>query len=175
MDKALEWLKNNSDLLIHYGIQTILAIVIFIVGNKIAKFVGKLTAKGLEKRKVDKAVASFLSSIVHALVFAAVILMALSQLGIQTTSFVAILGAAGLAIGLALQGSLSNFASGVLIIILRRVIMLRLAAKLVACKKLKYFQQNYVHLITKLSSCQIRPLWVVQSPIFLVRQHDASI
>ena len=119
MDKAIEWLTSNSDLLLHYGIQAIFAIVIFIIGNKVAHFTGKLTAKGLEKRKVDKAVSSFLSSIVYALVFAAVILMALSQLGIQTTSFVAILGAAGLAVGLALQGSLSNFASGVLIIILR--------------------------------------------------------
>ncbi len=78
-----------------------------------------MTEKAFDKKKVDKAVGSFVASIVYAIVFAATILMALSQLGIETTSFIAILGAAGLAVGLALQGSLSNFASGVLIILLR--------------------------------------------------------
>ena len=119
MDQAVDWLNNNSDLIIHYGINAILAIVIFLVGNKVAKFFAKITEKAFAKKNVDKAVGSFVSSIVYALVFAVAILMALSQVGIETTSFIAILGAAGLAIGLALQGSLSNFASGVLIIMLR--------------------------------------------------------
>jgi small conductance mechanosensitive channel len=119
MDQAVDWLNNNSDLIIHYGINTILAIVIFLIGNKVAKFCAKITEKAFAKKKVDKAVGSFVSSIIYALVFAVAILMALSQVGIETTSFIAILGAAGLAIGLALQGSLSNFASGVLIIMLR--------------------------------------------------------
>ncbi|WP_042150658.1 MULTISPECIES: mechanosensitive ion channel family protein [unclassified Pseudoalteromonas] len=119
MDQAVDWLNNNSDLITHYGINTILAIVIFLIGNKVAKFCAKITEKAFAKKKVDKAVSSFVSSIINALVFAVAILMALSQVGIETTSFIAILGAAGLAIGLALQGSLSNFASGVLIIMLR--------------------------------------------------------
>jgi small conductance mechanosensitive channel len=119
MEQVQNWLGNNSDMLLQYGVKVLIAIVIFFIGIRVAKFCEKLTNKAIEKRKVDKAVGSFVASIVYALVFAATVLMALSQVGVETTSFVAILGAAGLAVGLALQGSLSNFASGVLIIILR--------------------------------------------------------
>lgn len=119
MDVLINWINENSDLITHYILQGILAIVILLLGLKVAKFFGNFTEKAFAKRKIDKAVAGFISNIVYALVFAATVLMALSQVGIETTSFVAILGAAGLAVGLALQGSLSNFASGVLIIILR--------------------------------------------------------
>ncbi len=119
MDSVLNWLNDNSGLILHYGIQAVVALVIFLLGSRIAKFCSNLTEKGFAKKKVDKAVGSFVSSIVYTLVFAVTILMALSQIGIETTSFIAILGAAGLAVGLALQGSLSNFASGVLIILLR--------------------------------------------------------
>ena len=119
MEVLVNWINENSDLIMHYALQGILAIVILLLGLKVAKFFGNLTETAFAKRKIDKAVAGFISNIVYALVFAATVLMALSQVGIETTSFVAILGAAGLAVGLALQGSLSNFASGVLIIILR--------------------------------------------------------
>tara|TARA_B100001059_G_scaffold216738_1_gene235395 strand:+ start:321 stop:1127 length:807 start_codon:yes stop_codon:yes gene_type:complete len=115
----MNWINENSDLIIHYAVQAVLALIIFFIGSRIAKFCEGLTEKAFDKKKVDKAVGSFVASIVYAIVFAATILMALSQLGIETTSFIAILGAAGLAVGLALQGSLSNFASGVLIILLR--------------------------------------------------------
>jgi|TARA_Y100000782_G_scaffold106847_1_gene128233 small conductance mechanosensitive channel len=115
----MNWINENSGLIIHYAIQGVLALIIFLIGGRIAKFCEGLTEKAFDKKKVDKAVGSFVASIVYAIVFAATILMALSQLGIETTSFIAILGAAGLAVGLALQGSLSNFASGVLIILLR--------------------------------------------------------
>ncbi|MBH0025420.1 MULTISPECIES: mechanosensitive ion channel family protein [unclassified Pseudoalteromonas] len=119
MDSVLNWLNDNSGLILHYGIQAAIALVIFLIGSRVAKFCSNLTEKGFAKKKVDKAVGSFVASIVFTLVFAVTILMALSQIGIETTSFIAILGAAGLAVGLALQGSLSNFASGVLIILLR--------------------------------------------------------
>ncbi|HDZ33966.1 MAG TPA: mechanosensitive ion channel [Pseudoalteromonas sp.] len=119
MDSVLNWLNENSGLILHYGIQAVVALVIFLIGSRVAKFCSNLTEKGFAKKKVDKAVGSFVASIVFTLVFAVTILMALSQIGIETTSFIAILGAAGLAVGLALQGSLSNFASGVLIILLR--------------------------------------------------------
>ncbi|HEX4976051.1 MAG TPA: mechanosensitive ion channel domain-containing protein [Pseudomonadales bacterium] len=75
----------------------------------------------LEKQNIEKSLISFTSSLVNAALTAFVIITALGQLGIQTTSFVAIIGAAGLAIGLALQGSLSNFAAGVLMIIFRPI------------------------------------------------------
>ena len=119
MDTILNWINENSGLILHYSVQAVIALVIFLLGGRIAKFCSSLTEKAFDKRKVDKAVGSFVSSIVYAIVFMATILMALSQIGIETTSFIAILGAAGLAVGLALQGSLSNFASGVLIILLR--------------------------------------------------------
>lgn len=96
-----------------------IAIVIFIIGKMLASKVAKFLESRMLKSNVDKAVAGFASSILYALMFAGVILMALGQLGVETTSFIAILGAAGLAVGLALQGSLSNFASGVLIILFR--------------------------------------------------------
>lgn len=119
MDSVLNWLNENSGLIIHYGIQAVVALVILLIGGRIAKFCSNLTQKTFTKKKVDQAVGSFVASIIYALVLAVTILMALSQVGIETTSFIAILGAAGLAVGLALQGSLSNFASGVLIILLR--------------------------------------------------------
>jgi small conductance mechanosensitive channel len=119
MEVLINLISDNSDLIIHFVLQGMLAIAILIIGVKVANFFAKLTEITFEKKKIDKTVAGFISNIIHALVFAATVLMALSQVGIETTSFVAILGAAGLAVGLALQGSLSNFASGVLIIVLR--------------------------------------------------------
>ena len=97
----------------------VIGLVIFFIGKFVAAKLAKWCEHLMLKSSVDKAVVGFSSSIIYALLFAAVILMALDQVGVETTSFIAILGAAGLAIGLALQGSLSNFASGVLIILLR--------------------------------------------------------
>lgn len=100
-------------------INLVIGLVVFFVGKFIASKVSHWCEKRMLKASVDQAVAGFASSILYALMFAGVALMALGQIGVETTSFIAILGAAGLAVGLALQGSLSNFASGVLIIILR--------------------------------------------------------
>jgi len=102
-----------------YGVKLLMALLIFIVGKWVAKKVQQYTQKILLARKVDETVVKFAGNILYIALFAMVILAALSNLGIQTTSFVAIIGAAGLAIGLALQGSLSNFASGFLMIIFR--------------------------------------------------------
>ncbi|MBN1656265.1 MAG: mechanosensitive ion channel [Deltaproteobacteria bacterium] len=102
-----------------YGLRIVFALVILIVGKWIAGLVRKLCRRGMERAKVDPVLVGFLSNIAFYLLIVAVVITAISQLGIQTTSFVAVLGAAGLAVGLALQGSLSNFASGVLIIIFR--------------------------------------------------------
>ncbi len=106
------WLIDNM-------VNLVVGLVVFFVGKLIASKVSQWCEKRLLKASVDQAVAGFASSILYALMFAGVVLMALGQIGVQTTSFIAILGAAGLAVGLALQGSLSNFASGVLIILLR--------------------------------------------------------
>lgn len=96
-----------------------IAAAILFGGIWLAKQIKKYVVLMMEKRNVDALLASFSSNIVYVALVAFVVIAALSQLGIQTTSFVAIIGAAGLAIGLALQGSLANFASGVMIIAFR--------------------------------------------------------
>jgi small conductance mechanosensitive channel len=90
-----------------------------VVGRWIAGFVKNFTVKLMTKSNVDSTLISFLGHVIYISLLTFVILAALGQLGIQTTSFIAVIGAAGLAIGLALQGSLSNFAAGVLMIIFR--------------------------------------------------------
>ena len=112
MNKLIEWGST-------FGIKLIAAIAILVIGRMIAKGIRKLIVKVMDKREVDKTISSFISSLTFSVLLVFVILAALSQLGIQTTSFMAVIGAAGLAIGLALQGSLSNFASGFLIILFK--------------------------------------------------------
>lgn len=107
------------DLLFLYGPKLLAAIAIFIFGRWLSKLVRNTVQRVLKKSKVDELLISFVGSLSYMAMLAIVIIAALNQLGIQTTSFVAIIGAAGLAIGLALQGALSNFAAGVLMIIFR--------------------------------------------------------
>ncbi len=102
-----------------YGLTIIGAIIILIVGRIVAGFCRRIVNKMLSKTKTDQAIISFVSGFVYILVLVFAVLAALAKFGIQTASFVAILGAAGFAIGFALQGSLANFAAGVLILILR--------------------------------------------------------
>ncbi|MBL1142662.1 MAG: mechanosensitive ion channel [Proteobacteria bacterium] len=97
----------------------IIAAIILFGGIWLAKRIKNYIAVVMEKREIDALLASFTSNIAYVALIAFVVIAALSQLGIQTTSFVAIIGAAGLAIGLSLQSSLSNFASGVMIIAFR--------------------------------------------------------
>ena len=108
-----------TDTIIKLAINIAFAAAILLIGLWLAKIVKGWIVKLMEKRGVDAMLASFLSSILHILLIAFVIIAALGKLGIQTTSLVAVIGAAGLAVGLALQNSLSNFASGVMIIALR--------------------------------------------------------
>ena len=100
-------------------INIISAAVVLIVGLWVAKFIRKLVNSMMEKKEIDSMLISFASSVTYIALVAFVIIAALGQLGVQTTSFIAIIGAAGLAIGLSLQASLSNFASGVMIIFFR--------------------------------------------------------
>jgi len=102
-----------------YGVKIITALIVFVVGRWIAKGIRSLIKRLMEKGNVDPILIGFTSNIAYIALLAFVVVAALGQLGIQTTSFIAILGAAGLAIGLALQGSLANFAAGFLMIIFR--------------------------------------------------------
>jgi small conductance mechanosensitive channel len=108
-----------NDYAIPWGIRIALALVIFYVGRGVVALVVRGVEKVLTRQKVDETLVSFMTSILRWLLLLFVVIAALSQLGIDTTSLIALLGAAGLAVGLALQGSLANFAAGVLIIIFR--------------------------------------------------------
>lgn len=102
-----------------WGTRIIYALLIFLLGKWIAAKTTALARAGMKKREVDPALVSFLTSIAYYAMMIAIAIAAVGQLGVQTTSFIAVLGAAGLAVGLALQGSLSNFAAGTLIILFR--------------------------------------------------------
>jgi len=108
-----------SALAMTYGLKLIMAIVVYIIGKWLANLIASSLEKGMAAKNVDSTVARFTRNIVYYALFAMVIVAALGQLGVQTASFVAIVGAAGLAIGFALQGSLANFAAGVLLILFR--------------------------------------------------------
>ncbi|MCC4832619.1 mechanosensitive ion channel [Shewanella sp. 1_MG-2023] len=107
------------EFIVTYGLKVVMAIVIFIIGKYLSNVAKKLTTKVMVGRKIDETVASFVGNLVWGLVFVFTIIATLGQIGVQTASLVAVIGAAGLAVGLALQGSLSNFAAGVLMVIFR--------------------------------------------------------
>ena len=108
-----------SDTILKLVTNIFIAAAILLVGIWLAKKLKDWAGKLMEKHGLDVMLASFLSNIIHIIILAFVIIAALGKLGIQTTSIIAVIGAAGLAVGLALQNSLSNFASGVMIIALR--------------------------------------------------------
>ena len=105
--------------LVTYGLRVIGAIVFLIVGRMIAGFVKNMVQKVLKSRGIDPAVCGFVGNLVYALAMVGVVIAVLGQFGVETASFVAVLGAAGFAIGFALQGSLSNFAAGVMILVFK--------------------------------------------------------
>lgn len=96
-----------------------IALAIFFVGKWVAKQLVKLTERLLRKAKVEEMLVNFVSSIVNVLLLLVVIIAALNQLGVDTTSLIALVGAAGLAIGLSLQDSLKNFAAGVMLVVFK--------------------------------------------------------
>jgi len=119
LEKSSQLMDSGIELLMIYGPKILAAIAIFIVGKMVAKWIKRLVNRVMSKGNVDPLIIGFTSSIAYMAMMAFVIMATLGQVGIQTTSFIAILGAAGLAIGLALQGSLANFAAGFLLIIFR--------------------------------------------------------
>jgi len=114
-----ETIKEIQSLITSYGLQVLGALATLIIGIWIARWLAKIAGKMLNKRDVDPTLTKFAVSVVKITLITFVIISAISQVGIETTSFVAVIGAAGLAVGFALQGSLSNFASGVMLIIFK--------------------------------------------------------
>lgn len=116
---SLQWVTNNQGLLIEYAMNISAAILTLVIGLFAARLISAAFHKVFTKRQLDSTIVHFMSDMIRYVIVAFVVIAALSRIGVQTTSFIALVGAAGLAVGLALQGSLSNFASGVLIIVLR--------------------------------------------------------
>ena len=106
LDGIVNWLSHDG---VDIGLKILLALAIFVIGKWIAVILRNLIKKTLESRQVDPALVSFDTKIIYYVLLIAVILAAVQQLGFQTTSLVAVLGAAALAVGLALGGALSNF------------------------------------------------------------------
>lgn len=107
------------DMIVAYGGSLLLAIIFLIVGIAVIKRIKRVLRRTMEKKNVDPSLIPFLTSIIDALLKVMLIISIASMVGVEMTSFVAVLGAAGLAVGLALQGSLANFAGGVLILLLK--------------------------------------------------------
>lgn len=105
--------------LLEFGMKALLAVIIYIVGVKLIKFLRKLLRRFLERSGADEGVRQFLDSFTKVALYFLLIMLICGWFGVSTASVVALLGSAGLAVGLALQGSLSNFAGGVLILLLK--------------------------------------------------------
>lgn len=112
-------MQKYIDLALEYGLVLLGALAVFVIGRWGAKLLTKMLRNAMTKGKVDETLSSFLANIAYAALLTFVVISALGTLGVNTTSFAAIIAAAGLAIGFALQASLSNFASGVMIIVLK--------------------------------------------------------
>ena len=108
-----------QELLALYGLKVIAAVAIFVIGRFAAIGIRGVIRRLLQKARLDEMLVSFVTSASYVAIMAFVIIAALGKLGVQTASFIAVIGAAGLAVGLALQGSLANFAAGILMIIFK--------------------------------------------------------
>ncbi len=114
-----EILNNLLEYIAKYGLNLLAALIILIIGKWVAKIISNFSEKLMTKAKVEKTLSSFVKNIAFFGMMVFVIIAALNKLGVQTTSLIAVIGAAGLAVGLALQGSLANFAAGIILILFK--------------------------------------------------------
>lgn len=114
-----EIMQKITDIGVPFVMNLVAAIIIYLVGKWVANAAAKLVKKLMEAAKTDKALVGFTANLVKYAILIFTIMAAIGRLGVQTTSFIAVLGAAGLAVGMALQGTLSNFAAGVMILLFR--------------------------------------------------------
>jgi small conductance mechanosensitive channel len=117
--QATDWVATAQDLGFQYGPPLLKALVVFIIGRWVVKIIVGIIAKLMLKKNIDETITGFLTSLLRSIGLVLVIITAVQMLGVETTSFVAILGAGTLAVGFALQGSLGNFAAGVMLLIFR--------------------------------------------------------
>lgn len=111
----MNW-ESIQAMLLQYGLSFVYAILIFIIGKWLAQCLSKIADGAMKRAKLNETLTTFVKHIIYYVLLIFVCIAALNKIGIETTSFVALVGAAGLAVGLALQGSLSNFAAGVMLI-----------------------------------------------------------
>ncbi len=114
-----EYVEQGRELVLTHGLRIVIALIVLLIGLRIIKSVTKMVGRAMEKRNVDVSLRPFLTSVVSVLLKVALVISVISMIGIETTSFIAVLGAAGFALGLALSGTLQNFAGGVIILILK--------------------------------------------------------
>jgi len=114
-----EWIPTITKIAVEYGIVAFKALAIFVIGRFVAKLLTNVADRVMKRGKLDDMLRKFLRNMLYAVLLVFVVVAAIGALGVQTASLIAVIGAAGLAVGLALQGSLANFAAGVLMIIFR--------------------------------------------------------
>lgn len=112
MERFLDWLVDKA-------LDILIALIFIFIGTKLVKFIVKIIKRSFDKAGLESSISGFLLSLIRGILYAVVFIMAAATMGFQVTSLVTILGTAGLAIGLALQGSLANFAGGVLILLMK--------------------------------------------------------
>ncbi len=110
------YLEDAAPVLVDFAVRVLFALIIYFVGKKLIKWIRKILKRALQRSAVDEGVCQFLDSAAKIFLYVVLAMAVINQLGVATTSMVAVLGSAGLAVGLALQGSLANFAGGVLIL-----------------------------------------------------------
>lgn len=118
-EQVTDYLEKAYDLIITYGLKVIAAIVVLILGLWIINIITRRTTKVMEKRDLNVSVRGFLKSLINILLKVMLFISIAKMVGVETTSFIAVLGAAGLAVGMAMQGTLSNFAGGVMILVFK--------------------------------------------------------
>lgn len=119
LKQAAKWLENLKTDIIMFGIQLVIALVVFLVGKKIVKWLKKVFRRSFERSNMDQGVQKFLISLINIALNVLLFVVVITTLGVEASSLAAVIGSAGLTVGLALQGSLSNFAGGVLILIMK--------------------------------------------------------
>lgn len=119
MNQFVQFIQDSVPSMIGFGIRVLMALVAFFIGRMIIKWIRKIVRRSLERSNADKGVEQFVDSVLKFGLYFLLIFSLVSELGVDTTSVAAVVASGGVAIGLALQGSLSNFAGGVLILILK--------------------------------------------------------
>lgn len=119
LEKIVDGLKSLINPMINFGLSILIALIIFWIGKFVIKQILKTSQHFMSRSNLEEGVSKFLTSLIRAICYCFLIIILLETVGIKTTSFVAVLGTASLAIGLSIQGSLANFAGGVLILVIK--------------------------------------------------------